>query len=193
MKKTLLFLAIVPLVFTACGSTTSEQTQTNTPTSNQALENTSSASDAYVKPEGWVTITNEEYGFSVDVPAESESLSQTDVSLNFGATRGIAVESFDPNFSIGFSIYEENTQLELLKNPDKGLIEAGGDAFKYFIYARTFDDVDDVVVRDAKVFSDQENELTVDRNFIDINFSGETGSQADIDLVKMIIRSFKKL
>jgi|GEM_PF-7082462 len=192
MKKTLLFLAIVPLVFTACGSPT-VQTQTNTPTSNHALENTSSASDAYVKPEGWVTITNEEYGFSVDVPAESESLSQTDVSLNFGATRGIAVESFDPNFSIGFSIYEENTQLELLKNPDKGLIEAGGDAFKYFIYARTFDDVDDVVVRDAKVFSDQENELTVDRNFIDINFSGETGSQADIDLVKMIIMSFKKL
>lgn len=139
MKKALFFIpAIVLLIVSGCRE---EESEADRPTPEKVgvlnIEENDSESPinaSYVKPIGWTTYTNWNYGYSVDVPAEwtneLEAVEGSDLFFKYG-------NSLD-QLTMSFIVRDEVNNGNLPKiQANEQSVQRGGDVFKYFkvVYA----------------------------------------------------------
>ena len=158
-----------------------------------------------------VTLTNPDFGFKIDIPAEWEAYSDPETSLIFNASKGISVGS-GHGTTLRFAIITANYDRmpvtpkfsELESNED--LVQKAGNAFKYFrgVYSQEVQG-DDLI--EYYPINTSIDDLT-DDNFIRVTIwkdilkdrlqqqnnkkTVEMVVEEDIEIMKTIIKSFRR-
>lgn len=194
----LLYIFPLLLIFNGCESTLQVKNSNDRIERevSQIKDDQTLQSDPYVKPDDWVTIRNDEFHFSIDVPGEWTNISPSGISTSW-ASEGMAVGP--GGFASGemvilFTIVDEVDGKELSQEkafaPIEGndeLIQSGGEAFRYFHKAYGAKNTHPFIGTDSELATEPR---PIARNIIFASPGLLTGD--DLKTVETIIKSFQK-